>query len=309
MKLISIVTPCYNEEENIDNIYLQVKAVMATVPQYAYEHIFIDNCSKDNTVVLLREIASKDRSVKIILNARNFGFMRSQFYGLLAATGDAAILIVADLQDPPEIMLEFLKQWENGFKIIAGVKPKSKENPFMFFIRKMFYKTIAKISDVSQIQNFMGFGLYDKSFVDILRKLDEPYPYFRGLVAELGYNIKEVSYIQPKRERGKSNYSFYNLYDTAMIGFINHSRVPLRLASFTGVLVSMLSILIALIYLIYKLLFWYDFQVGLAPIVIGIFFLGGIQLLFLGIIGEYVGVILTQVKKRPLVIERERINF
>ncbi|WP_462267219.1 glycosyltransferase family 2 protein [Mucilaginibacter sp.] len=308
-KLISIVTPCYNEEDNVENLYQQVKQIMNSVPQYNYEHIFIDNASLDNTVSVLKGLAQQDSQVKIIANARNFGFMRSQYHGLLSAKGDAVILVVADLQDPPPMILQFLGKWEEGYKIVVGVKPKSYENKLMFLVRKVFYNLISRISETEQIKNFTGFGLYDQQFVGVLRTLDEPYPYFRGLVAELGFNRIELPFVQPKREKGKSNYSFYNLYDTAIVGIVNYSKVPLRLVSFAGVCVSIVSLLIAFIYFVYKIIFWNKFQVGIAPLVIGIFLLGGIQLFFLGILGEYVGVILTQVKKRPLVIEKERVNF
>ncbi|MFZ1035586.1 MAG: hypothetical protein WAN57_00090, partial [Smithella sp.] len=216
---------------------------------------------------------------------------------------------VADLQDPPMMIKDFIKKWEEGYKIVLGIKNKSKENKLMFLIRRLFYYIMFKIADTEQIKNFTGFGLYDKNFIDILRNLDEPYPYFRGLVSELGFKRIEIPYTQSKREKGKSKNDFYSLYDIAMLGFVNHSKVPLRLASFFGFAVSLVSILIALSYLIYKLIFWYSFQLGMAPLVIGIFFLGGVQLFFLGMIGEYISAIFTQVKKRPLVIEKERINF
>ena len=308
-KLISIVTPCYNEAENVFELYTQIKSEFNNLPKYSYEHIFIDNDSKDNTVNILKEIASKDKNVKLIINARNFGHIRSPYYALLQAKGDAAIMMVADFQDPPALIKEFLTKWEEGNKIVLGIKNNSKENKIMFFIRKVFYKIIANISETEQIKNFTGFGLYDKKFIDVLRSLDEPYPYFRGLVAELGFNRIEIPYTQPKREKGKTKNNFYTLYDMAMLGFVNHSKVPLRLASFIGFIVALLNIIVAIGYTIYKLLFWDNFQVGMAPLVIGIFFFGGVQLFFLGIIGEYIGAIFTQVKKRPLVIEKERINF
>lgn len=309
MKTISVVTPCFNEEDNVENVYNQVKEVFKTLPEYNYEHVFIDNASTDRTVDILKKIAKDDKNVKIIVNARNFGPIRSPYYASLQCIGDALIGVVADLQEPPEMIKEFIKKWEEGYKIVIGVKNKSKENKLMFLIRKMFYYIIAKISDTEQIKNFYGFGLYDKQFWDILRKLDEPYPYFRGLVSEIGFQRIEISYTQPRREKGKTKNNFYTLYDNAMLGFVNHSKVPLRLASFIGFTVSLISFLIAFSYLIYKLIFWNSFQLGMAPLVIGIFFLGGVQLFFLGMIGEYIGAIFTQVKKRPLVIEKERINF
>ena len=309
MKLISIVTPCFNEELNVEAVYQQVKNVFAKLPDYRYEHIFIDNDSSDRTVEILKSIATVDPNLKIIVNARNFGHIRSPYYGIMHTKGDAVILIVSDLQDPISLIIDFVKKWEEGFKIVIGTKIKSKENKLMFLIRKLFYNTISRISETDQIKNFTGFGLYDRQFIEILRNLDEPYPYFRGLIAELGFSRIEIAYIQPKREKGITKNNFYTLYDIAMLGFVSHSKLPLRLASFIGFGVSLFSFLVALIYLIYKLVFWSSFSVGIAPLVIGIFFFGGIQLFFLGIIGEYIGVIFTQVKKRPLVIEKERINF
>ena len=309
MKTISIVTPCYNEEENVERLYEAVKAIFQTLPQYAYEHIFIDNASLDKTVTILKRIAQKDKNVKVIVNVRNFGAVRSPYYGLLQARGDAAILLVADFQDPLHLIPEFIKKWEEGYKIVIGTKPKSKENVLMFHIRSLFYNIISKISETKLIKNFTGFGLYDKEFLEVLRNLNESYPYFRGLIADLGYERYEFSYIQPKRERGKSNQRFYALYDLAMLGFVNHSKLPIRIASIFGFVLSFLSLMIAIGYLIYKLLFWDRFDVGVAPVVIGIFFIGGIQLFFLGIIGEYVGSIFTEIKKKPLVIEKERVNW
>jgi polyisoprenyl-phosphate glycosyltransferase len=309
MKLISIVTPCYNEELNVELLYHKVKDIFMLLPEYNYEHIFIDNSSVDRTVEILKRIANEDHSLKIIVNVRNFGHIRSPYYGILQSKGDAVISIVADLQDPPELILSFIKKWEAGFKIVIGTKLKSKENKLMFLIRKIFYNTIIKISESEQIKNFTGFGLYDRQFIEILRSLEDPYPYFRGLICELGFSRIEIPYTQPKRERGETKNNFYTLYDIAMLGFINYSKVPLRMASFIGFGVSLLSFLIAMFYLIYKLFFWSSFSVGIAPLVIGIFFFSGIQLFFLGVIGEYIGAIFTQVKKRPLVIEKERINF
>ena len=308
-KLISIFTPCYNEEENIEEIYSQVKSVMCELPQYRYEHVFIDNCSQDKTVAKLKSIAANDKNVKVILNARNFGAVRSGYYGLLQCSGDAVIGIVADLQDPPAMIKDFISKWEEGYKIVLGIKKESQENPIMFSIRKLFYRIMFKISETEQISDFTGYGLYDKKFIDTLKEIDDPYPYFRGMVADLGFDRYEIPYIQAQRKRGKSSYTFYSLYNIAMQGFVNHSKVPLRLASFIGFAVAIVNILIASCYFIYKILYWQSFQLGIAPLVIGIFFFGGVQLFFLGIIGEYIGAIFTQVKKRPLVIERERINF
>jgi glycosyltransferase involved in cell wall biosynthesis len=309
-KKISIVTPCYNEEANVEELYRQVKAQFEKLSElYTYEHIFIDNASTDRTVEELKKLAAADKNVKIIVNAMNFGHIRSPFYGLCQATGDAAMLMVADLQDPPELIPQFLQQWEAGHRVVIGIKNKSKENPLMYGLRTLFYKMIKKISETRQIENFTGFGLYDKTFIQLLRSIDDPYPYMRGLVAEYGGDLGEVFYTQPKRLHGKTHNNFYTLYDMAMLGFVNHSKVPLRMASFIGFLCSAVSLLVALIYFVYKLCYWDSFQVGQAPLVIGMFFFASVQLFFLGIVGEYVGSILTQVRRRPLVIEQERINF
>lgn len=309
MPLISIVTPCYNEEENVNDLYRQIRAIFAELPAYEYEHIYIDNCSRDSTVQLVKEIARNDRRVKLIVNARNFGHIRSPIYAMLQASGDAVILMASDFQDPPELIKEFIIQWEKGYKTVLGVKIKSEENPLVFQIRKLFYNLIARISETEQIKNFTGFGLYDKQFLDELRKLVDPYPYLRGLIPEFGFSRLEIPFVQPKREKGVTKNNFYTLYDMAMLGFVNHSKLPLRLSSFVGFSVSALSFFIAIAYGIYKLCFWNSFQVGIAPLVIGLFFLGGIQLFFLGVIGEYIGAIYTQVKNKPLVIEMERVNF
>lgn len=309
MRTISIVTPCYNEEENVEKLYEAVKSVFLALPQFNYEHIFIDNASIDNTFGILKKIAKKDKHVKLILNVRNFGAIRSPYYGLLQAGGDAMILLVADFQDPVYLIPEFLKKWEEGFKIVIGTKPRSKENFIFFHLRSLFYNIISKISETKLIKNFTGFGLYDKEFIDVLRNLNETYPYFRGLISDLGYERYEFTFEQPVRERGKSNVRFYALYDLAMLGFVNHSKIPIRLASFSGFILSLLSFLVALVYLIYKLMYWDRFELGVSPVIIGIFFIGGIQLLFLGIIGEYVGSIFTEIKKKPLVIEKERVNW
>lgn len=308
-KLISVVTPCYNEEENVEEVYNQVRAVFKKLAGYDYEHIFIDNASVDRTFSILKGIAKRDRNVKIIENLKNFGWIRSPFYGIQQARGDAVIFIASDLQDPPAIIPKFLREWGEGRQIVAGVKRQSKENFLMFGLRKFYYNLMDKIADTEHIRNFTGFGLYDQSFIEILRGLDDPYPYLRGLVSELSSNYSTVEYIQPRRLRGRSWSNFYRLYDAAMLGFVNHSRVPLRMASFIGFGVALLSLLIAVGYLVYKLMFWNEFDLGLAPLVIGVFFFSAVQLFFIGIIGEYIGAIYTQVRKRPLVIEKERINF
>jgi len=308
-KLISVVTPCYNEQGNVAELTKRVKEVFKTFPSYNYEHIFIDNASTDNTVKILNDIAKKDKNVKIIVNAKNFGHIRSPYYGILQTQGDATILIVSDLQDPPELIAEFLTEWEKGFKIVIGIKNKSKESPIMFAFRKCYYGLVGRISETEHIKNFTGFGLYDKKFVDTLRSIEEPYPYFRGLVAELGFDRKEINYVQPKRKRGKTSNNFYSLYDIGMLGFVNHSKVPIRIASFLGFSVAILSFIAALSYLVYKLLFWDEFSLGTAPLIIGLFFFSSVQLFFIGVIGEYIGAIYTQTKNHPLVVEKERINF
>jgi len=303
------MTPCYNEEGNIENLYREVKKIFSELPQYDYEHLFIDNCSNDNSEQILKRIAAEDKNVKVILNTRNFGHIRSPHHAMLQAGGDAVISLVADFQDPPSMILDFLKKWEEGYKIVIGVKKKSEENFFMFFVRKLFYNLLNKFSDIRLVKNFTGFGLYDRQFIEILSQIYDPYPYFRGLIPEFGLSRYEIEYTQPVRNKGKSSQSFNTLYDMAMLGFVNYSKLPLRLASFTGYLIATISFLVALGYLVYKLIFWNRFDVGLAPLVIGLFFFSSVQLIFIGIIGEYVGAIFTQIKKRPLVIEKERINF
>jgi glycosyltransferase involved in cell wall biosynthesis len=308
-KHISIVTACYNEEENVRELYERVKKVMSSFDEYSYEHIFIDNSSKDRTVDILRQIAGHDRKVKVIINTRNFGQVRSGTHALLQARGDAVIHIVADLQDPPEMITDFIRKWEDGYKIVIGIKEKSEESFIFFAIRKLYYNVIGKLSEIKLIKNFTGFGLYDQKVIEILRKIDDPYPYFRGLICDIGYERAEIPYIQPARRRGFTKNNFYTLYDVAMLGITNHSKIPLRLATMTGFLVAFLNLLVAIGYFVYKLLFWDSFSVGVAPLVIGLFFFGSVQLFFIGIIGEYIGSIHTQVLKRPLVIEKERINF
>jgi len=308
-KLISVVTACFNEEENVELLYNEVRTVFEKQTEYQYEHIFIDNASKDRTVPILKEIAKNDQNVKIIVNARNFGHIRSPFYGLLQARGDAVISIVADFQDPPSMIPDFIKKWEEGYKIVVGVKSQSEENPLMFMIRKSYYNLLYNLSEVDQIKNFTGFGLYDQKIIEILRTIDDPYPFMRGLISEIGYDTFCIEYKQPIRKRGITKNNFYSLYDMAMLGITNYSKVPLRLATLLGFGIAVLSLVIAIIYLIYKIVFWESFSVGIAPLVIGLFFFSAVQLFFIGVIGEYIGSIYTQVLKRPLVIERERINF
>ena len=309
MKHITVVTPCYNEEDNIEEVYRQARAVFETIEGVTYEHLFIDNFSSDRTPELLRALAAADRNVKVILNARNFGHIRSPFYGLLQARGDAAILLVADLQDPPELMREFIEHWRNGAKLVVGVKPTADESGLMFAIRRAYYRTVTRIADVKLIQNFTGFGLYDRQVLEELRRIDDPYPYLRGLVSEVGFEAVQVPYNQPRRKRGITKNNFYTLYDIAMLGITSHSRVPLRIATMAGFALSGISLGVSLLYLVLKVLFWSEFSMGTAPILIGMFFFASVQLFFIGLLGEYVGAILTHVMKRPLVVERERLNF
>ena len=310
MKKISIVTGCFNEEENVEALYTEVKKIFQEkLKNYEYEHIFIDNASKDATVSILKRLASVDQNVKIIVNSRNFGHIRSPHYGLLQASGDAVISIVADFQDPPDMIPQLIRKWEEGFKIVVGVKEKSDESSLFFLIRKIYYKIATKLAEVELIDNFTGFGLYDKSIINIFRDIPDAYPYFRGLICEIGFEKAIIEYHQPARKRGITKNNFYTLFDLAMLGITTHSKVPVRLASMMGFGTAILSMFVALGYLVYKILFWNSFQLGLAPLVIGLFFFSAVQLISIGIIGEYVGNIYTQVLKRPLVIEKERINF
>jgi polyisoprenyl-phosphate glycosyltransferase len=309
IKLISIMTACYNEEENIEVVYNEVKAVFQKLPDYRYEHIFIDNSSTDQTVPILRRIAERDKNVKVIINTRNFGHIRSPYHALLQARGDAVISLAGDLQEPPALIDDFLAKWEDGYKVVLAVKTGTKESSVMFAIRRLYYFIIGRLSEVELVKNATGFGLYDQQVIETLRQINDPYPYFRGLIADLGYESARVEFVQPARKRGITKNNFYTLYDMAMLGITNHSKVPLRIATLVGFASSILSFLVAVVYLVYKLIFWNSFSVGIAPLVIGIFFFSSVQLFFLGIVGEYIGAIYTQVLHRPLVIEKERINF
>jgi glycosyltransferase involved in cell wall biosynthesis len=309
VKLISIVTPCLNEEENVVDLYEQIKSEMSKLRGIKYEHIFIDNASTDGTVAKIKALAARDRNVKLIVNVRNFGHIRSPFYAMLQARGDAVVVMASDLQDPPSLLPEFVRNWQAGFKVVIGVKEKSRESPLFFFLRSVYYRLLKKLSEVELIEHYTGFGLYDRQVIETIRGLDEQYPYFRGLIAELGYERVEIKYAQPRRQRGITKNNFYTLYDMAMLGITQHSKIPLRLAAMLGFATALLSLLIALVYLVYKLIFWSSFTLGLAPLVVGLFFFGSVQLFFLGVVGEYVGAIYTRNVKRPLVIEKERINF
>jgi glycosyltransferase involved in cell wall biosynthesis len=309
MKTISVVIPCYNEEENVEKVYAEVIKVFDGLRGYAYEIIFIDNASEDRTVPILKEIARIDENVKIIVNTRNFGHIRSPFYGLLQSSGDAVVLLCADLQDPPSLIANFVKKWEEGYKVVLGVKKTSQESIAMFALRKLYYRLIHSISEIKLTKNNTGFGLYDQEVIHVLRKLGDPYPYFRGLISDLGFRSYKIEYDQPRRVRGITKNNFYTLYDMAMLGITNHSKIPLRIATIVGFVISILSLVVALGYFIAKLVFWKNFTIGTAPLIIGLFFFSSVQLFFIGIIGEYLGAIHTQVLKRPLVIEKERINF
>ena len=308
--LLTILTACFNEEGNVRELHRQVKAVMETLPGYDYDHLFIDNASTDGTVEILRELAAEDRRVKVIVNTRNFGHIRSPYHAFLQARGDAIISCVADLQDPPELIAQFVRKWEEGYKVVIGVKSGSHDSWLMARTRRFYYWLVARLSsDVELVHNFTGFGLYDREVVEQFRSTGEQYPYFRGLICDFGYERAEISYVQPPRTRGKTKNNFFSLYDLAMLGITNHSKVPLRLATMAGFALSIVSLLVAVAYLVLKLVWWQTFNLGLAPLVIGVYFIGAVQLFFIGLLGEYIGSIHTQVHRRPLVVERERINF
>lgn len=310
MKLISVVTPCYNEEENVSEVYERVRAVMAAFPAYRYEHIFIDNNSTDSTVAILRKIAGADRNLKVIVNNRNFGHLRSPMHAIYQASGDAVILLLSDLQEPPELLRDMLLEWERGTPVVLAIKNTSEESGLMFAIRTAYYRLVAKLADIEVFEHFMGFGLYDRRVIDVLRtKFRDPYPNFRGMIAEVGFPNAKLFYTQKRRSRGITKNNFYTLYDLAMLSITNLSKVPLRVFTFCGFALSLASLLLALIYLVYKLVFWNSFTVGIAPIVIGVFFFMSIQMIGLGVLGEYIGSIHTMVQNRPLVVEKERINF
>lgn len=309
-KLISIVLPSFNEEGNIEKIYIEVtKLFKKQLKAYNYEVVFIDNDSKDNTRNIIRKICKKDKKAKAIFNAKNFGQFNSPYYGLLNTSGDAVISMASDFQDPVEIIPEFVKAWEEGYKIAIGVRKTSTDNFILRFFKKVYYDLINKFSNVGQIKMFTGFGLYDRDFIDILRKLDDPTPFLRGIVAELGYKRKEIPFEQGKREKGKTSNNFYSLYDAAMLSFTSYTKIGLRIATFLGGIVFLISIIVAIIYLVMKLIWWDRFQAGMIPVLLGMLFLGSIQILFIGVIGEYVLAINQRTMKRPLVIEEERINF
>lgn len=310
MKKISILIPCYNEEENVVPMSEAVVRLFETeLTQYDYELVFIDNASQDQTQNLLRKICAANHRIKAIFNAKNFGQFNSPYYGILQTTGDCTISMVCDFQDPVDMIPKYIKEWENGYKIVIGIKTSSQENPIMYHLRGVYYKFVKKFSDVEQIEHFTGSGLYDREFVEILRNLNDPTPFLRGIVAELGFKRKEIPYEQPKRRAGKTHNNFYRLYDAAMLSITSYTKIGLRLCTFMGVLCGVFSAIIGMVYLVLKLIHWYDFPAGMAPVLIGLFFLGAIQLFFIGFIGEYVLSINQRVMNRPLVIEEERINF
>jgi len=309
VKSISIVTACFNEEENVEELYRRVRDQFQALGRYRYEHIFIDNASTDRTVAVLKRLAAADRNVKIIVNARNFGSIRSPMHAVGQARGDAIIGIVADLQDPPEMIPDLVAAWEEGFAMVLCVKRSSAENPLIYRLRRRYYRLVNQLSSLETFENFTGFGLYDRKVIDHIIAFGDPYPYFRGMIAEIGLPHKKLYYDQPIRVRGITKNNFYTLYDMAVLGIVNHSKVPLRLATFAGFGGALLSFFVGTLYLFYKLLFWNSFSVGQAPMIIGLSFTASLQLFFLGILGEYIGAIHTQLQRRPYAIERERVNF
>jgi glycosyltransferase involved in cell wall biosynthesis len=310
MKLISIVVPTYNEEDNVKELSQEITKIMANhLPNYKYEVIFIDNDSHDKTREILRKMCSEDCHIKAIFNSRNFGQNNSPYYGMLQATGDAVIAMSADFQDPPEMIPKFVKIWEEGYEIVTAIKTSSKENTIVRFARTIYYRMLRKMSDTEIIEHFTGFGLYDRKFIEFMRNLKDPIPFLRGVVAEYGGKRKEIEFEQPKRRAGKTHNNFFTLYDIAMRSFTSYTKIGLRLATFAGFVIAGISFAIALVYLILKLINWNSFNMGTAPILLGIFFLGSVQLIFLGLIGEYILAINQRVMNRPLVIESERLNF
>ncbi len=309
MKLISVTAGCYNEEQNVELLYDRLRKVFEQLPNYNYEIIIIDNASTDNTVAILKQLAKKDKNLRVIVNNRNFGATRSCYHAFLLARGDAVIPMAADLQDPPELIPEMVRLWEQGEQVIMAVKTQSEESQLMFFLRTIYYKSLNAMANIELIEHVTGFGLYDKRVLIELRKLSDTYPYFRGLIAELGFRPYKIPFVQPQRKFGKSRYSWFDLYDMAMVGLTSHSIVPMRMATIMGFFLAIVSLLVALFYLLYKLIFWRSFAVGIAPLLIGMFGMFSVQLMFIGLLGEYIGASHRQVLNRPLVVEKERINF
>ena len=293
----------------MEELCQRIRATMAGIEDIDYEHILIDNASSDGTVATLRKIIEQDKRVRVIVNTRNFGHIRSPYYGLLQAKGEAVISMASDLQDPPELITDFVAKWREGYKVVLGIKAKSEETWLFFALRSLYYKVLHSLTDVELIEHFTGFGLYDQEVIEILRKMDDPYPYFRGLIADIGFPFAKIEFVQPLRKRGITKNNFYTLYDMAMLGMTSYTKVPLRLATMFGFGAAVISFLVGMFYLIYKLANWKNFTLGLAPLVVGFFFFGAVQLFFLGMLGEYIGAIYTQILHRPPVIEKERINF
>lgn len=309
-KKISILIPCYNEEENVEPMAEALTELFANeLPSYDYEILFIDNDSSDLTRPKLRKICEEDHRIKAIFNAKNFGQFNSPFYGMLQTTGDCTISMVCDFQDPIDMIPKYIKEWENGYKIVIGIKTASKESKIMYLLRSCYYKMIKKFSDVEQIEHFTGSGLYDRSFVNVLRDLNDPKPFLRGIVGELGFKRKEIPYEQPQRRAGKTKNNWYSLYDAAMLSITSYTKIGLRLATIGGAVFACLSFLVAIIYLILKLAMWDQFPAGMAPVTIGMFLIASIQTFFIGFMGEYIININDRIMKRPLVIEEERLNF
>ncbi len=309
MQTISILIPTYNEEENVGALSVAILEEMKKLPSYNYEIIFIDNASTDGTRRKIRELCAANEKVRAIFNAKNFGQNNSPYYGLTQTTGDCAILMCADFQDPVEMIPILVHEWENGYKIVSAIKTTSRENKAMRLLRTCYYKLIKKFSQVEQIEHFTGFGLYDRSFIQVLRELKDPTPFLRGIVAELGFQRKEIPYEQQRRRAGSTKNNLYTLYDIAMLSFTSYTKIGLRLATFLGFAIAVVSIGIAAAYFILKIRYWDTFLMGTAPILIGMFFLGAVQLIFLGLLGEYILGINARIMNRPLVIEEERINF
>lgn len=310
MKKISVLVPCFNEAENVMPLSEAIINEFQTkLPQYDYELIFIDNFSNDGTRKRLKGLCQQNKNIKAIFNAKNFGQFNSPFYGMCQTTGDCTITMCADFQDPVELIPRFVEEWEKGYKIVSAIKTSSEESGIMYFLRSCYYKVIKKMSDVEQIEHFTGTGLYDKSFIDVLKNMDDPAPFLRGIVAELGPMRKDIEYTQAERRAGKTHNNWYRLYDAAMLSFTSYTKVGLRMATFLGFIFAALNMAIAALYFIAKLIWWDNFPMGTAPLLIGVFFMGSIQLFFIGLLGEYVVNINTRVMHRPLVVEEKRINF
>jgi dolichol-phosphate mannosyltransferase len=308
-KIITIVSPTYNEEENVLLFYSRVNEVIKNILNYQFEFLFIDNASTDETANILKDLAKRDKKIKVIINTRNFGHIRSPYWGIIQSQGDATIYLASDLQDQPELIPKFIDAWESGFKVVLGVKPESKLNFINHQLRKAYYRLLNKISDVVIIKNSTGFGLYDKEVLNEVRKINDPYPFLRGIIAELGYEVKQIPFVQDLRLKGHTKNNFYTLYDIGMLGIINHSIMPIRIASLVGFLVGCTSLIFAFIFIFLKIMYWNNFPLGISPIIIGMFFMFGLILIFIGFLGEYIGSIHTYLQKRPIVVEKERVNF